>query len=135
MSIMKNSVLIAFLTIFIISTNAQTTSSTITSSSSLSVAVSSTNDIYSYSARFDRPKTKDAKSAIINFLGEPSEETKRATSWKGKGYNVRLSKGKVEMKMHKSEVVKSFQLKFENMGDKISESIGSPKTPTPPKPR
>lgn len=132
---MKNYILISVLMLFTFMANSQSISSKTTSSSTISVAVSNTNNLYSYSARFDTPKTKDAKNAIIKFLGEPSEETNRETSWRGNGYNVKLSKGIVEMKMHKSEVVKSFQVKFENMGEQVSESIGNPKTPTPPKPR
>lgn len=132
---MKNYILISVLMLFTLMAKSQSISSKKTSSSTISVAVSSTNDLYSYSARFDTSKTDDAKNAIIKFLGKPSAETKRETNWRGNGYNVILSKGKVEMKLHKNEVVKSFQLKFENMGEEVSEFIGNPKTPTPPNPR
>lgn len=124
---MKNSIIILVLTLFVSFANAQS------SSSKISVSVKSTNDQYSYTARFDKINTNAAKAVIVNTLGSPTEETSRTSIWNGKGYSVNLRDGKVEMKMIKDETTKSFHLKFEDMGEQVSESIGSPKTPEPPK--
>ncbi len=132
---MKTSFLITVVSLLASFTNAQTTSSKTTSSTNISVSISSTDDSYSYSARFEKPNTYEAKNAVINLLGKPTEETERGTIWKGKGYSVILRQGKIEMEMETAEVTKSFQMKFEDMCDQVSKSIGSPKTPIPPKMR
>jgi len=67
-------------------------------------------------------------------LGKPTEETERTAIWEGKGYSTSLRKGKVELEMEFDQVTKSFRLKMEDLGDQISEVLGSPKTPEPPKP-
>lgn len=130
---MKNIILTITLFLFAAILNGQT-SKTTSSSSSMSISVHSDDDDYSYSAKFDSEKTKAAQSVIIKNLGEPTEKTDRTAIWEGKGYSVSVRPGKIEMEMDFEKVTKSFRLKFEDMGDEISEALGSPKAPTPPKP-
>lgn len=111
----------------------QNTSSS-TTSSNISISVKSTNENYSYSSRFEKDKTEEAKTTLMETLGKPTEETDRTSFWKGKGYTVGLRQGRVTMDMNKDEVTKSFQVKFEDLGEQVSESIGSGRVPTPPKP-
>ncbi len=111
----------------------QTTSSSTSSNSNVSISVSSDDNDYSYTAKFDTGKTEEAKTAIIKTLGHPSESTDRTSVWEGKGYSVSVRQGKIEMEMDKSAVTKSFQLKIEDLGDQISETVGSKKAPKPPK--
>lgn len=116
--------------------NAQHSSSSVSTdtSSNISISVSSDDDDYSYSARFENDKTDAAKNVIVKALGKPTDETDRTAVWEGKGYSVSVRQGRVEMEMDKDEVTKSFQLKFEDLGDQVSESIGHVKPPKPPKP-
>lgn len=130
---MKNIILTITLFLFAAILNGQT-SKTTSSSSSMSISVHSDDDDYSYSAKFDSEKTKAAQNVIIKNLGEPTEKTDRTAIWEGKGYSVSVRPGKIEMEMDFEKVTKSFKLKFEDMGDQISEALGSPKTPTPPNP-
>ena len=113
--------------------SAQKVSSTATSSSKSAISVSSDNVKYSYSARFDKDKFSVVKDAIRNSLGKSTEESNRSEVWKGKDYNVSLRQRKVKMEMNKAEVSKSFRVKFEDLGEQISKTIGSVKPPTPPK--
>lgn len=132
---MKNIITIIALTLLSSMLSAQTTkSSSKTSSSNLSISVHSDDDDYSYTAKFDNDKTKAAQNVITKNLGEPTEKTDRTAIWEGKGYSVSVRPGKIEMEMDFEKVTKSFKLKFEDMGDQISESLGSPKSPVPPKP-
>lgn len=133
---MKNIITIITLTLLSAMLSAQTSkssSSSTTSSSNLSISVHSDDDDYSYTAKFDGEKTKIAQNAIIKNLGEPTEKTDRTAIWEGKGYSVSVRPGKIEMEMDFEKVTKSFRLKFEDMGDQISEALGSPKAPVPPK--
>ncbi len=130
---MKNLLSIIATLIFISWGNAQNSTVSTTSSSNISISVSSDDDDYSYSARFDEDKTDAAKNTIIKILGKPNDEIERTAVWEGKGYSVSLRQGKVEMEMDKDEVTKSFQVKFEDLGEQVSESVGSVKAPKPPK--
>lgn len=125
---MKNCIAILVLAFFTSLSSAQSILS-----SNISISVSSTDFNYSYSARFDNNKTEAAKNTIVMTLGNPTEETERTAVWKGKGYNVSLRQGKVKMEMVKDEVTKSFRVKIEDLGEEISESVGSVKAPKPPK--
>ena len=129
---MKKTILFLVLIISTSLLSAQSITSTNSSSSSISVSVSSNNNDYTYSAVFDKEKTKAAKNTLVKILGKVSEETDHTSLWKGKGYSVSIRQGKVKMKMNKDEVTKSFQVKFENLGEEVSESIGSVKAPQPP---
>ncbi len=111
----------------------QTSSVKTSSNSNISISVSSDDDDYSYMARFDSDKTAAAKSVIMKTLGNATEQTDRTAIWEGKGYSVSLRQGKIEMEMDKDAVTKSFQLKIEDLGDQISETVGSQKAPKPPK--
>lgn len=110
----------------------QKTSTSTSTSSNISISVSSDDNDYSYNARFDSDKTSAAKSVIQKTLGNPTEATDRTAIWEGKGYNVSVRQGKIEMEIDKDAVTKSFQLKIEDLADQVSEAVGSQKTPTPP---
>lgn len=126
--------IISVLMLIILVSWANGQNSKVHTSTNLSISVSSDDDDYSYSAKFDDGKTKNVKEVITNTLGNPTEETDRTAVWEGKGYIVTVRPGKVMMEMDFGKVTKSFQLKFEDMGDHISEVLGSPKAPAPPAP-
>lgn len=130
---MKNIITIITLTLLSAMLSAQTSKSSSSTTSNISISVSSDDDSYSYTAKFESEKTHAAQSLIVKNLGEPTEKTDRTAIWEGKGYSVSVRPGKIEMEMDFEKVTKSFKLKFEDMGDQISEAVGSPKTPTPPK--
>lgn len=130
---MKNIIITVTLLLFAAILNGQT-SKTTSSSSNVSISVSSNDNSYSYSAKFDNDKTREAKKIMIETLGKPTEETDRTAIWEGKGYSASLRQGKIEIEMDFDKVTKSFRLKVEDMGDQISEAVGSPKAPAPPKP-
>ena len=131
---MKKIITTLVLAFFVSQGFGQSSSISTTTSSNLSISVSSDDDDYSYTARFDGDKTKNLKEIITKTLGKPTEETERTAIWEGKGYSASLRKGKVELEMDFDQVTKSFRLKMEDLGDQISEILGSPKTPEPPKP-
>ncbi len=110
----------------------QKTSTSTSTNSNISISVSSDDNDYSYNARFDSGKTSAAKSIIQKTLGNPTEATDRTAIWEGKGYSVSVRQGKIEMEMDKDVVTKAFQLKMEDLGDQVSEAIGSQKAPAPP---
>lgn len=131
---MKKIISILILTFLFSMNYAQTSkSSSTTSSSNLSISVSSDDDDYTYTAKFDSDKTNDAKSVVVKTLGNPTEQTDRTAIWEGKGYSVSVRPGKIEMEMDFKKITKSFRLKLEDMADQISEALGSPKAPVPPK--
>lgn len=131
---MKHIITVLILTLVVSWANGQSSKSSSTTSANISISVSSDDDDYSYTAKFDAEKTKDAKEVILRNLGNPTDETDRTAIWEGKGYSVSIRPGKVEMELDFDKVTKSFKLKFEDMGDQISEVLGSPKVPTPPTP-
>lgn len=100
----------------------------------VSISVNRYNDDYSYTARFNKDKTDAAKDVIVKTLGEPTEKTGQTSIWKGKGFSASVRQGRVEMEMDKDDVSKSFQAKFEAMGEEISESVGCKNKPKPPRP-
>ncbi len=130
---MKNIITLITLTLLSAMLSAQTSKSSSSTTSNISISVSSNDESYSYNAKFESEKTHAAQSLIIKNLGDPTEKTDRTAIWEGKGYSVSVRPGKIEMEMDFEKVTKSFRLKFEDMGDQISEAVGSPKTPTPPK--
>lgn len=129
---MKKILLGLILTFISLQTSAQITSSTSTNSN-ISISVSSDDDDYTYSAKFDSDKTSAAKLVILKSLGDPTDTTGRNSLWEGKGYSVNVREGRVEMEMDKDVVTKSFQLKIEDLGEQISEAVGSQKSPKRPK--
>lgn len=131
---MKNIILTITLLLFAAILNGQSSTTSSTSSSKTSISVSSNDNSYSYSAKFDNDKTREAKKIMVETLGKPTEETDRTAIWEGKGYSANLRQGKIEIEMDFDKVTKSFRLKVEDMGDQISEAVGSPKAPAPPKP-
>ncbi|GEM_PF-1342872 len=104
------------------------------SSSNTSISTSQTDSSYAYSASFEKEHTSKVKNVITETLGNATEETERTAFWEGKGYNIELRQGKVKMEMDQNKVTKSFKLKMEDLGEQISETLGSSKTPEPPKP-
>lgn len=131
---MKNIITTLVLILFAAILNGQSSKSSTTTSSNTTISVSSNDKSYSYSAKFDNDKTNAAKSIIEKTLGNANEETSRTALWEGKGYSASVRQGKVEIEMDFDKVTKSFRLKVEDMGDEISEAIGSPKAPAPPTP-
>lgn len=129
---MKNIMLFLVLVFTAALLSAQSITSTSSSSSNISISVSSTNTNYSYSAKFDKDKTHAAEKIVVSTLGMATDEDGRTRIWKGKGYSAKIRQGKVKLEMNKEEVTKSFKLKFEDLGEKVSEAIGSVKAPKPP---
>lgn len=113
---------------------AQSSSVSTTTNSNLSISVSADDNDYSYSAAFDKKNTGTVRQTLEKTLGKANEESSRTASWEGKGYSVELRQGKVKMEMDKNKATKSFQVKFEDLGDQISETLGHEKAPKPPKP-
>jgi len=113
---------------------AQSNSVSTTTSSNLSISVSVDDDDYTYSASFDKDITEKVRQAIEKTLGKVTDGSGRTAYWEGKGYSVELRQGKVRLEMDKDVVTKSFQIKFEDLGDQISEALGHEKAPKPPKP-
>lgn len=130
---MKNIITIITLALLSAMLSAQSSKSSSSATSNISISVSSNDDSYSYTAKFESEKTNAAQSVIIKSLGEPTEKTDRTAIWEGKGYSVSVRPGKIELEMDFEKVTKSFRLKFEDMGDQISEALGSPKAPSAPK--
>ena len=129
---MKKYIFALVLTFLSLQTFSQVSNST-TTNSNISISVSSDDDDYSYNARFDSDKTAAAKSVIVKTLGNPTDSTDRISLWEGKGYSVSVRQGRVEMEMDKEAVTKSFQLKLEDLGEQISEAVGSQKPSKSPK--
>lgn len=131
---MKNIITSLVLILLIATANGQSATTSTSTSSNTSISVNNNDKSYSYTARFDNDKTDEAKKVIEKTLGNPNEETSRTALWEGKGYSVSVRQGKIEIEMDFDKITKSFRLKIEDMGDQISESIGSPKALLPPKP-
>lgn len=113
---------------------AQTTTVSTNTNSNLSISVSVDDSDYNYSASFDKENTSKVKQTLVKNLGKANDETERTAYWEGKGYSVELRQGKVKIEMDKGKTTKSFQLKIEDLGDQISETLGHNKSPKPPKP-
>ncbi len=132
---MKKILSILALTLFVSFGNSQSSkSNSTTTSSNLSISVSDDDNDYSYTARFDPEKTEKVKNLITKILDKSNSETERTALWEGKGFSISLRQGRIKMELDKNDVTKSFQVKFEDLGDQISEVLGSPKAPEPPKP-
>ena len=107
--------------------------SSVSSNSNVSISVSSDDDDYTYFAKFDTGKTAAAKSLIVKSLGNPTTESGKSSIWEGKGYEISIKEGKVEMELDKEAVTKSFQSKIEELGEQISETVGSKRSARTPK--
>lgn len=112
----------------------QISSKSTTTNSNLSISVSEKNSSYDYTASFDNEKTDKVRKEILKELGQPGNNSTRTFLWEGKDYSVQLKQGKVSIEFEKGTTTKSTQMKLKALGETISETLGSPKTPETPKP-
>ncbi|GLB54035.1 hypothetical protein NBRC110019_30760 [Neptunitalea chrysea] len=126
---MKHFVCILILGLLALNTNAQTGTH---HSSSLSISVVENDSEYTYRASFDKGQTDKVKSAIKELLGAANDTTQRTALWEKKYYTVGLRAGRVNIEMDLNNSTKSTALKIKDLGEHISETLSSKKTPTPP---
>lgn len=102
-------------------------------STKVSVSISGTDSDYSYLAKFDEEKTSTIQTLVQKEMGKPQTTTSTKTIWEGKGYYISLSSGRILIEGDKKKLTKSFLTQLENLGDKISNALESPKPPKVPK--
>ncbi|MDM1072810.1 hypothetical protein HX001_09925 [Empedobacter brevis] len=93
-----------------------------TTHSSVSVSVSDSNEIYSYSAIFDKPYTKDAVKEIEKVFGKPKTEGKNFVWREGEDLEIKAREGKISMEFEKGST--ALYEKVKNLGEAISAIVG-----------
>lgn len=99
---------------------AKTSSST--THSNVSVNVSDSNEVYSYSAIFDKPKSANAIKEIEKAFGKPITEGKNYVWREGESLEIKAREGKVTIEFEKGST-KQYE-KVKELGESISAVIG-----------
>lgn len=93
-----------------------------TTHSNVSVSVSDSNEIYSYSAIFDKPKSANAIKEIEKAFGKPITEGKNYVWREGEFLEIKAREGKVTIEFEKGST-KQYE-KVKELGESISAVIG-----------
>jgi hypothetical protein len=100
-------------------------SSTSTTSSRTSVSVSDSNEVYSYSAIFDRPKSNDAIKEIEKVFGKPVSEGKNMVWREGDSLEIKARDGKIAIEFVKGST--ELYEKVKKLGESISKIVNEKK--------
>lgn len=134
---MKTLVCILIMAVQAVSLNAQSVSHSVSksksSSSHVSITAKDNGTEYSYRASFDDVLTEKVRETITVTLGAPNDATQRTAIWETNAYEIMLRNGKVTIELEKANTSKAQCTTIKDLGDQISEVLGSPKTPEPPK--
>jgi len=84
--------------------------------------VSDSNEIYSYSAIFDKPKSANAIKEIEKAFGKPITEGKNYVWREGEFLEIKAREGKVTIEFEKGST-KQYE-KVKELGESISAVIG-----------
>lgn len=93
-----------------------------TTHSNVSVSVSDSNEVYSYSAIFDKPKSANAIKEIEKVFGKPITEGKNYVWREGNSLEIKAREGKVSIEFEKGST-KLYE-KVKELGESISAVIG-----------
>ena len=126
---MKKLTLIGAILLTAFTCNAQTAtafskakSSGSTTHSNVSVSVSDSNEVYSYSAIFDKPKSKAAINEIEKSFGKPTTEGKNYVWREGESLEIKAREGKISIEFEKGST-KLYE-KVKELGESISVVVG-----------
>ncbi len=93
-----------------------------TTHSNVSVSVSDSNEVYSYSAIFDKPKSKAAINEIEKAFGKPTTEGKNYVWREGESLEIKAREGKISIEFEKGST-KLYE-KVKELGESISAVVG-----------
>lgn len=93
-----------------------------TTHSNVSVSVSDSNEVYLYSAIFDKPKSKAAINEIEKAFGKPTTEGKNYVWREGESLEIRAGEGKVTIEFEKGSTKQYENVK--ELGESISAVVG-----------
>lgn len=93
-----------------------------TTHSNVSVSVSDSNEIYSYSAIFDKPKSANAIKEIEKIFGKPTTEGKNYVWREGDSLEIKAREGKISIEFEKGST-KLYE-KVKELGESISAIVG-----------
>ncbi|WP_282628529.1 hypothetical protein [Empedobacter sedimenti] len=126
---MKKLTLIGAILLTAFTCNAQTAtafskakSSGSTTHSNTSINVSDSNEVYSYSAIFDKPKSKAAINEIEKAFGKPTTEGKNYVWREGDSLEIKAREGKISIEFEKGST-KLYE-KVKELGESISAVVG-----------
>ncbi|HAR72712.1 MULTISPECIES: hypothetical protein [unclassified Empedobacter] len=100
----------------------KTKTSGTTTHSTVSINVSDSNEVYSYSAIFDKPKSKAAISEIEKAFGKPTTEGKNYVWREGDSLEIKAREGKISIEFDKGST-KLYE-KVKKLGESISAVVG-----------
>ena len=126
---MKKLTLIGAILLTAFTCNAQTAtafskakSSGSTTHSNTSINVSDSDEVYSYSAIFDKPKSKAAINEIEKSFGKPTTEGKNYVWREGESLEIKAREGKISIEFEKGST-KLYE-KVKELGESISVVVG-----------
>ena len=93
-----------------------------TTHSNVSVSVSDSNEIYSYSTIFDKPKSANAIKEIEKIFGKPTTEGKNYVWREGDSLEIKAREGKISIEFEKGST-KLYE-KVKELGESISAIVG-----------
>jgi len=93
-----------------------------TTHSNVSVSVSDSNEVYSYSAIFDKPKSANAIKEIGKVFGKPVTEGKNYVWREGDPLEIKAREGKITIEFEKGST-KLYE-KVKELGESISAVVG-----------
>ena len=93
-----------------------------TTHSNVSVSVSDSNEVYSYSAIFDKPKSKAAINEIEKAFGKPTTEGKNYVWREGESLEIKAREGKISIEFEKGST--KLYDKVKELGESISAVVG-----------
>ena len=93
-----------------------------TTHSNVSVSVSDSNEVYSYSAIFDKPKSANAIKEIGKVFGKPVTEGKNYVWKEGDSLEIKAREGKITIEFEKGST-KLYE-KVKELGESISAVVG-----------
>ena len=93
-----------------------------TTHSNVSVSVSDSNEVYSYSAIFDKPKSANAIKEIGKVFVKPVTEGKNYVWREGDSLEIKAREGKITIEFEKGST-KLYE-KVKELGESISAVVG-----------
>ena len=87
-----------------------------------SINVSDSNEVYSYSAIFDKPKSKAAINEIEKAFGKPTTEGKNYVWREGESLEIKAREGKITIEFEKGS--SALFEKVKTLGESISAVVG-----------
>ena len=100
----------------------KTKTSGTTTHSTVSINVSDSNEVYSYSAIFDKPKSKDAIHEIEKVFGKGQKEGNYNVWRNGEALEIKAREGKITIEFEKGS--SALFEKVKTLGESISAVVG-----------